>query len=521
MQLNALSNKLDSIRTAELVASLSLATDLGTGFPLEHALRSCLLATWTADLLGLTDEEIHEVYYVSLLKYLGCTVTAHVSARAMGDEVAMGSWFATVDLGDQREVMAMFGEKLGAGRPEAEQRAVLDGLMESLALFADNMAQHCELGRLLAVELGLPPAVSAALAQAFGRWNGTGMPPGLAGDAIAPAMRIAVLTEEAERYSRVRGPDSAIKAVQRRAGHSYDPDIAAAFAGNGAVMLEKLDQLDCWVEVLRVEPEPHRWLEGEEIDRALLALADFTDMKSPYLLGHSRAVANTAAAAAAASGLPHADVLAVRRAAWVHDLGRVAVSTAIWSKEGPLTEGEWERVRLHPHYTDRVLSRSGALAGLRTTAALHHERIDGSGYHRGVPAAGQSPIARILAAADVYTALTEERPHRKAFAPDRAAKILRDEAIAGRLDGAATSAILAASGQGPRGGRPLVPANLTARELEVLRGLARGQTTKETAERLFISAKTADNHVQHIYEKLAVSTRAGATHFALSHGLLD
>jgi HD-GYP domain-containing protein (c-di-GMP phosphodiesterase class II) len=262
-------------------------------------------------------------------------------------------------------------------------------------------------------------------------------------------------------------------------------------------------------------------LEGEAIDRALLAVADFTDLKSPYLLGHSRAVANTATRAATASRLPAGDVLALRRAAWVHDIGRVAVTSAIWSKQGPLTEGEWERVRLHSHYTDRVLSRSEALAGLRTTAALHHERIDGSGYHRGVPAAGQSPSARLLAAADVYTALMEERPHRKALAPDGAAKILKDEAIAGRLDGAATSAILAASGQGPRGGRPLVPADLTAREVEVLRGLARGQTTKEIAARLFISAKTADNHVQHIYEKLSVSTRGGATLFALGHGLLD
>lgn len=362
--------------------------------------------------------------------------------------------------------------------------------------------------------------IADALSQAFARWNGTGMPM-VAGDAIALPIRIAVLTEEAERYARVRGPEAAVKVVQQRAGQSYDPGVATAFAESGIEMLEKLDKLDCWGEVLNAEPDPHRRLDGDQVDRALIAVADFTDMKSPFLLGHSRAVAETAAGAAVVSGLPAADVLGVRRAAWVHDLGRVAVSSAIWAKPGPLTEGEWERVRLHSHYTDRVLSRSDALAALRTTAALHHERIDGSGYHRGVPAAGQSPIARLLAAADVYSALTEQRPHREAFSPDRAAKILRDEATAGRLDGAATSAVLTASGQGRRGGRPLVPANLTARELEVLRALARGQTTKALAQSLFISAKTADNHVQHIYEKLAVSTRAGATLFALSHGLLD
>ena len=509
------------LRSAELVACLSLATDLGTGFPLEHALRSCLLATWLGRACGLNDEIVQEVFYVALLKYLGCTVTSHVSAQVLGDELGMGRWFATVDLGDQAEVTAALSQNVGAGLPEAERLALLAKAAESPMLLVDNMAQHCELGQLLATELGLPATVSAALGDAFARWNGAGVPMGLSGEAIALSMRIALLTEEAERYARALGPKAAVEMTQRRAGQAYDPELVAVFATGGEEILGGLDATDCWSAVLDAEPGQRHWLSGDAVDRALVAVADFTDLKSPFLVGHYRAVADLAARAATDAGLPAGDAVTLRRSGWLHDIGRVAVSSAIWGKPGSLTAGEWERVRLHPHYTDRVLARSGQLEELRGTAAMHHERLDGSGYHRGVGAPAQPPAARLLAAADVYVALTEERPHRPAYMPEHAARIVRDEVRAGHLDGAAASAMMAAAGQPSSTSRTLAPADLTAREVEVLRALARGLTTREIGERLFISPKTADNHVQHIYEKLHVSTRAGATLFALTHGLVE
>jgi HD-GYP domain-containing protein (c-di-GMP phosphodiesterase class II) len=212
-------------------------------------------------------------------------------------------------------------------------------------------------------------------------------------------------------------------------------------------------------------------------------------------------------------------VVTLRRAAVVEDLGRLGVSNAIWDKPGPLTPVDWERVRLHPYLTERMLASSAALAPLAAIAAQHHERLDGSGYPHGLSGGAISPAARILAAADVYHAATEPRPHRPARAPAEAAAELRAEVRAGRIDGDAADAVLAVAGHrvGPRG-QGL--AGLTTREVEVLRLLARGLSNREIAARLVISRKTASSHVEHIYAKVGVSSRAAASLFAVRHGLL-
>jgi HD-GYP domain-containing protein (c-di-GMP phosphodiesterase class II) len=204
----------------------------------------------------------------------------------------------------------------------------------------------------------------------------------------------------------------------------------------------------------------------------------------------------------------------------LHDVGRTAISGGIWAKPGPLTEREWERVRMHSYYTERVLARPATLARLGTIAALHHERLDGSGYHRGSRADLLSPAARILAAADVYHAMTETRPHRPALSPENAAEELQREVRAGRLDSEAARAVLAAAGHRVHKVRHESVAGLSEREVEVLRLIARGHSMKEVAQLLIISQKTVDHHIQHIYTKIGVSTRAAATLFAMQHDLL-
>ncbi len=199
--------------------------------------------------------------------------------------------------------------------------------------------------------------------------------------------------------------------------------------------------------------------------------------------------------------------------AWVFQPG-------IWGKPGPLTTREWERVRLHPYYTERVLARPGVLARLGALASLHHERLDGSGYYRGLSANMLSPAARILAVADVYHAMTELRPHRPALTSEQAAEQLRREARAGRLDGEAVSQVLLAAGHAVRTSRHELVAGLSTRQVEVLRLIARGYTIKQIARTLTLSEKTVDNHIQHIYNKIGVSTRAGATLFAMEQNLL-
>ncbi len=232
------------------------------------------------------------------------------------------------------------------------------------------------------------------------------------------------------------------------------------------------------------------------------------DLKSPYFLGHSRAVADLAAEAGARLGLAEPELRTLRRAGLAHDLGRLGISNAILDKRGPLGAGEWERVRLQPYITERMLRQSEALAPLAAIAVQHRERLDGSGYPRGLSGPAISRDARLLGAADAYQAMREPRPHRPARSAEEASAELRADVRAGRLDAEAVEAVLGAAGHSvPR--RREGPAGLTQREVEVLRLLARGLSNKEIAERLVISPKTVGNHVEHIYGKIGSSNRAG------------
>ena len=198
-------------------------------------------------------------------------------------------------------------------------------------------------------------------------------------------------------------------------------------------------------------------------------------------------------------------------------MGRVRVPTIIWERTAPLQRDDWEQIRLHPYQTERIVGSAAGLAEIARLASFHHERLDGSGYHRGTTAAAIPASARVLAAADVYVAMTASRPYRPALTESATAAELRAQAAAGRLDGDAVEAVLAAAGQpAEHSSRP----KLTERELGVLHLLAQGKLTKQIAAELGIAHKTADNHIQSIYAKTGVSTRAGATLFAIEHGLL-
>ena len=285
-------------------------------------------------------------------------------------------------------------------------------------------------------------------------------------------------------------------------------------------MLEDLPPAATWDEVIRAEPQLEVVLSDEELDNSLRAIANFTDLKSPFTLGHSCAVAELAESAARVGGFSEADVTLLRRAALVHDLGRLGVSNAVWDKPGDLTPAELERVRLHPYLTERMLASSAALAPLGAVAIQHHERLDGSGYPGGVSGDALTPAGRTLAAADTYRAKLEPRPHRPERSPDEAAAHLRAEVKGGRLDGDAVEAVLEAAGHPVRRRRPW-PAGLTSREVEVLGLAARGLSNREIADRLGISRKTAANHVEHIYAKIGVDNRARACLFAVRNGLVN
>jgi HD-GYP domain-containing protein (c-di-GMP phosphodiesterase class II) len=514
------------LRLAELVAALSLATDLGTGQPLEHALRTCLLSLELARRSGVAADQLADVYYVALLRFVGCTAdAAETAAMTGGDDIAFLGTMAPGFMGSPPEQLRAMVRATGAGLPLPRRVGKLAAALTDAKGAERSLHAHCEAAQLLSSRLGVSDGVTAALGQAYERWDGKGLPGRIAGEAVAAPVRVVIVARDLDLWTRLAGADAAAELIRRRSGHAYDPAVAGAFLDAPQAVLEAIHTPDAWQATLDAEPTPWVRVPDGALDVALGAFADFTDLKSPWLRGHSPGVAALAAGAAASAGLGEGDVTALRRAGLVHDLGRVGVPNGVWDHDGPLTVEGWEKARLHPYLTERILSRSRRLAPLARPAACHHERVDGSGYHRGARGPELSRPERLLAAADAYHAMTEDRPHRPALTPDAACAELRRSAAGGLFEAADVEAVVEAAGHAPAagadaGGADGRPAGLSEREVEVLRLIARGRSNREVAEALVISPKTVGSHVEHIYAKAGVSTRAGAALFAMEHGLL-
>jgi HD-GYP domain-containing protein (c-di-GMP phosphodiesterase class II) len=355
---------------------------------------------------------------------------------------------------------------------------------------------HSRIARMLGEELSLSDGVLASLATAYERWDGRGWPGDLKGEQVPLPGRISQFAEFVEVANRVRGIDGATRLARQRRGKQFDPEIADALVADAREILPLPEDSSSWSEVVDSEPGLAVLLDDAQLDDSLAAIASFVDLKSPYFLGHARAVGDLAAEAGAGLGLGADDVQRLRRAGLVHDWGRLGVSNAILDKPGPLGAGEWERLRLQGYITERMLQQSEALAPLARNAL-------------------PPQLGRVLDAANAYQAMREPRPHREALDPDRAASELRN----GPFDGEAVEAVLAAAGHRVARRRE-GPAGLTPREVEVLRLLARGLSNKEIARRLSISPKTVGNHAEHIYAKIDAQSRAAAAFFAMQQGLL-
>ena len=507
------------VRSGEFFAALSLATDLGTGQPAEHGLRTCLLALELAERAGLEAQQAEDAYYLGLLHSIGCTADAPVTARAFGDDRAHKAAYTLIDAGRPPQILSYLWNNVHLTLPPAQRVRAFVGVLAAGPGFARaNLRSHCEVGERLGHRLRLPKRSCEGLWFVFERWDGKGMPNGTPDDQIPVAARILHAARDAAAFAAVGGTEAVFAMAKRSAGTSLDPALAGLLQEHAPAMLERVASLDAWEQVVAAEPRP-RVFTGEDLDGACQVVADYADLKSYGTLGHARVVAELAEAAGWRLGLSPEAIGELRRAAWLHDIGRVGVSAAIWEKPGLLTTGEWEQVRLHSYHTERLLSRIPALSDLARTAASDHERLDGTGYHRGVAAEQLSSLARVLAVADIWCAMAEPRAHRAALAPADAAQELRELADAGKLDGEAVDAVLQSVGERPRPpAEP--PAGLTPREVDVLRLLARGFTNRQTAEQLEISPKTVGRHVESIYSKIGASTRAAAALFAVEHDLL-
>jgi HD-GYP domain-containing protein (c-di-GMP phosphodiesterase class II)/DNA-binding CsgD family transcriptional regulator len=514
------------LHLGELVATLALAQDNAFGQPLESQLRSCLLATCICEAAGLDDEVRETAYWVALLRYLGCTGHAHEVATVFGDEIAIRAQTLVHDAANPAEVMRDVLEFATAGHSPEERDEIVRMIQETAREWAvHNFSSGCEVADMLAQRLAIGPDVREALGFTFERWNGNGYPAHAEGQAIPLAMRVVHLSHDMEAIGRIFSPDHAIEAARDRRDRTYDPALADLFVAHGRAWFDQLRDTEPWDAVLALEPEPHRLLVGAELDDALYGVADFIDLKSPYMVGHSRRCAQIAADAARVLNLPEQTVAMVRRAALVHDLGTTGVPNSIWDKPGALTRAEFDRVELHPMLTEQMLRRSPALASLNSVASAHHEKCDGSGYHKRLHTHGSDLGACILAATEVFVGMTAERADRPPFSPDEAAAELHRLEAGGVLEPRSSHAVLVAAGLGePRGSsakRPRNPGGLTRREVEVLRLAALGLTTQQIADRLYISPKTADHHIQHIYGKIDVSTRAAAALWATQNAVVQ
>jgi HD-GYP domain-containing protein (c-di-GMP phosphodiesterase class II) len=509
----------EPIRAAEVVGALSLATDLGTGQPLEHALRSAVLAVRLGELAGASPQELADTYYVALLHASGCTSNGHEAAQVFGEDIEHRAAFFLIDTSKPAEVLAFYRAYVLPGRPPDVRETMIEAVLANPDRSRESFAAMCEVAQRFAGWLELDEGIQASLEFVFSRWDGKGWP-AASGDEIPLPMRLLHVGRDISLFLSASDADEARAVIERRLGEAYDPRLAGLAVAHFDELLDGIDDARMWEQGMEAEPFPQLRLAGERVDAAFTAMAVMTGLKSPWMREHSTGVAELAEAAAWRMGLPPEAVATIRRAALAHDLGRVGVSNAIWENPGPLGFGDWERVRLHPHYSERAFAQSSVLAPIGRLAGSHHERLDGSGYHRGTGAA-LDQSARILAAADCYAAMREARPYREALDDEAAEAELLREAEEGKLDPDVVDAVLAAAGHRVDRRQRELPAGLTERELEVLLVLARGRSSQEIADDLGISVKTVGHHLERVYRKAGVRSRAAATVWAYEQNLVQ
>lgn len=519
------------VRTADVISAMSVAADLALGLPAEHSARSCYIAIATARELGLSNDEQGELYYTSLLLDAGCTAwTSAFATYIMGDELA-----ARQDLFFERnarnpfEVLAWLKQHMAADATFPVRAGhIIDFLLNGRERFREGFRNTCEVANRFADRLGMPPGVQHALRYVFEQWDGKGEPNGTAGPEIPITARIANAAIFLEARQRSHGRDASIHLARDRRNKAFDPRVVDAF-------LAATERSDFWptltgetvMDTVRaLEPAlPYRFVHQDKLLDVALYAADFADLKSRYTTGHARRVAVLAAEIARHMALSEDDVASVHLAGLLHDLGLVAIPSFVLEKpREALAPAEQEALRLHPYHAERILARVPVLGEVANIVGAHHERFDGQGFYRGLAGAHIPLGARILAVADTFDELTHEGPGRRAL--DDGAAMTQIQAEAGRaFEPAAVDALLAsmsAAASLPRR-RPTHrswPAGLTDREVEVLRLAAKGLTSKQIANDLFVSRSTIRTHLEHIYAKIDVSTRAAATLFAVEHDLI-
>jgi HD-GYP domain-containing protein (c-di-GMP phosphodiesterase class II) len=430
------------IRLGELLAELSYALDLAEGQAAGHSLRACLLGMTLAERAGVGPEERSELYYAHLLKDAGCSSNAsRIAALLEADDQVVKRALKLTD-------WTRFHDRLRYARRVVAPTAPTGERLKRLALLARRpdtqsvfVRLRCGRGAEIAAGLGFPEGTSEAIRCLDEHWDGKGHPEGLRGERIPRAARIMCLAQTVDAFMTAQGIQGAIDVARERRGTWFEPALVDLL---DAEMLHALPIVHDELEAAVTAHEPAELVlvgDDERVGRVADAFAGLIDAKSPSTAGHSHRVAALVVAAARQLGEPASRD--VERAALLHDIGKLSLSSRLLDKPGRLTPPEWAAVRAHPLHTERLLSRVAPLRPVAPIAAAHHERLDGSGYPRGLTGDDLGLPARLLAVADVYEAITAARPYRAALRPDAASAHLRDEVRAGRLDEDCVEALVA------------------------------------------------------------------------------
>ena len=504
-------------RLAEVLAAISLAASHARGQAAESILGTTILATRMGRMSGLSPEEMTDTFYAAVSRALGCTSTAMDSARlAYGNDLTFSFSLNLSDFSDPQTIALNLDQYWALeADPEAKANGIAQ-VMELLPQMAEVPLAHGQQAVALARRLPVSAGVSSMLSQVDARWDGMNpFRPG--GEDIPPGLRIIEFALVAEMYRRAGGLEAMHELASSRSGGQFDPAVCTMFSQHSGELLAGFEAHTLWDLFLDTEPEPKLYLEEPHIRPVAEVSADFADNKSGWTVGHSRIVADAAVGAARSLGLSIADQDEVFLAGLMHDLGRCAVPNGVWDKPGELSPGERRLAESHSRYTEEILDSCDALRANASLAGAAHERLDGSGYHHGTKS--QEFKAQLLAVADMYAALVQDRSWREALTEGDAAEVLLQEADGGRLSSQAVAAVLESQGHRVALADRAERVGLTPREVEVLQHLAQGLLTKQIAAKLGMAHKTADNHIQNIYKKIGASSRTAAAMYAVEHGI--
>lgn len=502
----------------EGLGTLALAADLATGRPRGSGLSAAIVAAKFAEKLDLDAKTRKDAYFLAVVRFIGCTITSHETGMlSIGDDQGFAVATMLGDWVDREDLKKHLDRFLAHEAPENERDAAFNYICDILPEAApDFTAAHCRQSFLLARRLPISKEVLECIPYYYARWDGKVLPFG--GPEVPLISRLVRITELAELVRRLENSARAKEVIAAKLGHELDPELGQKFLDHADEIFEvasKTPEFEAFIDA-----EPGEPVQMTQMCQQVLAEvgADMTDNKATYFRSHSRRVAGLAAQAAQIVGLPSAEIENLRLTAMVHDIGKCAISNRIWYKPTELSASERLEMEGHTFQTQFILCHGRPFSEWAEIASACQERADGSGYHRRALLSGVA--SNILSAANEYDELTHSTPVRQAKTPEGAAAVLNRAAQEKKFLPQAVTAVLQAAGHKVKDATEALPSGLTRREAQVLARLAKSETTAEIAEALSISPKTADHHIQNIYNKTNIRARPALALFALENGIV-